>query len=228
MTRITRFFFGFAHLSLAIAQSYTSLEDMPAWKTLPPGASKVVTIANGLYYAGCVTSVPQISTAACYATLPEMSSSLLSNIVSAGFWNPNVPTQFQASATSVAKAWYGQPAVKAAIGMTQPVTVLIPLTSDQAQPLPHQHPQALQRLQAPQPRRAQQHLPEQAFRSSALQLRSSPSWDLSSVSLALSLLSFSTARANYHSDETTLSAPRAIATGRPIDPTTIKTAPRIR
>lgn len=92
---------------------------MPAWKTLPPGASNAVIIAKSLYYAGCVTSVPQISTAACYETLPAMSSSLLSNIVSAGFWNPSVPTQFQASATSVAKAWYGQPAVKAAIGNAQ-------------------------------------------------------------------------------------------------------------
>lgn len=81
MPRITCFFFSLAYVSLAATQSYTSLEDMPAWKTLPPGASNAVIIAESLYYAGCVTSVPQISTAACYETLPAMSSSLLSNIV---------------------------------------------------------------------------------------------------------------------------------------------------
>ena len=73
MARIAYLLFGLTHLSISAAQSYTSLADMPAWKTLQPGASNAVTIANSLYYAGCVTSVPQISTAACYATLPAMS-----------------------------------------------------------------------------------------------------------------------------------------------------------
>ena len=132
MARITYLLFSLTRLSITAAQSYTSLEDMPAWKTLPPGASNAVKYASSFYYAGCVTSVPQISTAACFATLPAMSSSLLSNIVSAGFWNPSVPTQFQASATSVAKEWYGQPAVKAAIGKALLSIVLTPLTGNQA------------------------------------------------------------------------------------------------
>ena len=174
MARITYLFFSLSHLSISAAQSYTSLEDMPAWKTLPPDVSNVVTIAKSLYYAGCATSVPQISTAACYSTLPAMSSSLLSNIVSAGLWNPSVPTQFQASATSVAKEWYGQPAVKA-IGKAQRSIVLTPLTGIQALTLLHKPPQAPRPPQAPQPRRTHQSLLQKGFRGSALQLRSSQS-----------------------------------------------------
>lgn len=105
MARIICILFSLTHLPISAAQSYTSLEDMPAWKTLPPVASYAVKYATSVYYVGCVTAVPQISTAACYDTLPAMSSSLLSNIV---WWNPSVvPTQVQASATSVAKEWYG-------------------------------------------------------------------------------------------------------------------------
>ena len=103
MARITYLIFSFTHRSINAAQSYTSLEVMPAGKTLPPDASSAVITANSLYYAGCRAYVPQLPTAACHVTLLAMSSSLLSNIVSARFWNPSIPTQFQASATSVAK-----------------------------------------------------------------------------------------------------------------------------
>ena len=167
MARIAYLLFSLMDLSFSAAQIYTSLENMPAWSTLPPAASNAAARANGLYYAGCPAFVPEISTAACYATLPAMSSSLLSNIVSANSWNPSVPTQFQASATSVAKEWYGQPAVKAAVGKAQLSIVLTPLTGNQALTLLHRPPQA------PRPRPTYQRPLQRDFRGSVLRLRSS-------------------------------------------------------
>ena len=48
MARITYLLFSLTHLSIIAAQSYTSLEDMPAWTTLPPGASTAATVAYSL------------------------------------------------------------------------------------------------------------------------------------------------------------------------------------
>lgn len=131
MACVLYFIISLAHLALVATQEYTSLDDMPAWKTLPPGPKTAAS--KGLsydVYAGCATSVPQISDAACFATLPEMSSSLLSNMVSDGYWDTDIPTQFQASATSVVRDWCSQPAVGAAIGPAHPFNVLIVLTMD--------------------------------------------------------------------------------------------------
>ena len=92
---------------------------MPAWKSLPPGALEAVTIAGGPYisFPGCPTDVPELSTAVCFATLPEMLTSFVSYIIAdCSAYEPSMPTQFQASATSVVKDWLSQPAVKAAVG----------------------------------------------------------------------------------------------------------------
>ncbi|KAL9576034.1 MAG: hypothetical protein Q9212_007446, partial [Teloschistes hypoglaucus] len=111
---------------------FTSLNDLLSSTAVPPGVTNDLTIATELYYAACPTSVPEISTAACFLQQPEMYSSLVYNIESAAFWNTKIPSDFKATATDIASKWIHQPAVVAAVSSAtavDPATLEVVKTS---------------------------------------------------------------------------------------------------
>ncbi|KAL8762095.1 MAG: hypothetical protein Q9194_007608 [Teloschistes cf. exilis] len=97
---------------------FTSLDDFLSSTAIPPGVTNDLTIATELYYPACPTSVPEISTAACFLQQSEMYSSLVYNIESAAFWNTKIPSNFKGTATDIASKWIHQPAVVAAVSST--------------------------------------------------------------------------------------------------------------
>ncbi|KAI4103117.1 MAG: hypothetical protein L6R37_004003 [Teloschistes peruensis] len=128
------FLTGCLSLSALVAgdsPQYTSLNDLLSSTAIPPGVTNDLTIATSLYYAACPTSVPEISTAACFLQEPEMYSSLVSNIKSAGFWNPRIPSNYKATATDIASRWIHQPAVVAAVSSTADSTAVTAVKTSQ-------------------------------------------------------------------------------------------------
>lgn len=111
-------FFALSALVAGDSQQFTSLNDLLSSTAIPPGVTNDLMVATELYYAACPTSVPEISTAACFLREPEMYSSLVSNIKSAGFWDPRIPSNYKATATDIASKWIHQLAVVAAVTST--------------------------------------------------------------------------------------------------------------